>query len=80
MNCSFISTLRQLSNLSSDAVANIDSFDELKQYLHVVRSPEKDLRDLLSRINGVSQKQLVLVCGSAGDGKSHLLSYLKNLY
>ena len=78
MSCSFISILRQLSNLSSDAVANIDSFGELKQYLHVVRSPEQDLRDLLARIDSASQKQLVLVCGSAGDGKSHLLSYLKN--
>lgn len=78
MSCSFISVLRQLSNLSCDAVANVDSFGELKKYLHVRRSPENALRNLLSRIENVPHKQLVLLCGSAGDGKSHLLSHLKN--
>lgn len=78
MSCSFISVLRQLSNLSCDAVANVDSFGELKKYLHVRRSPEDALRNLLSRIENVPHKQLVLLCGSAGDGKSHLLSHLKN--
>ena len=78
MSCSFISTFRDLSNLSCGAVANIDSFSELNKYLHVLRTPEKVLRELLLRIKDVQQKRLVLVCGSAGDGKSHLLSYLRN--
>ena len=78
MSCSFISAFRELSNLSCGAVANIDKFSELNKYLHVPRTPEEVLRDLLLRIEKVSQKRLVLVCGSAGDGKSHLLSYLRN--
>ncbi len=78
MSCSFISAFRELSNLSCAAVANIDRFSELNQYLHVLRTPEEALRDLLVRIEQVPQKRLILVCGSAGDGKSHLLSYLKN--
>ena len=78
MSCSFISAFRELSNLSCGAVANIDKFSELNKYLHVLRTPEEVLRDLLSRLEKVSQKRLVLVCGSAGDGKSHLLSYLRN--
>ena len=78
MSCSFISAFRELSNLSCGAVANIDKFSELNKYLHVLRPPEEVLRDLLLRIEKVSQKRLVLVCGSAGDGKSHLLSYLRN--
>ena len=78
MSCSFISAFRELSNLSCGAVANIDCFSELNKYLHILRTPETALRDLLSRIETVPQKRLVLVCGSAGDGKSHLLSYLKN--
>ena len=78
MSCSFISAFRELSNLSCGAVANIDKFSELNKYLHVLRTPEEVLRDLLLRIEKVSQKRLVLVCGSAGDGKSHLLSYLRN--
>lgn len=78
MSCSFISAFRDLSNLSCGAVANIDHFSELNKYLHVLRTPEEVLRDLLLRIEKVPQKRLVLVCGSAGDGKSHLLSYLRN--
>ena len=78
MSCSFISAFRELSNLSSGAVASIDKFSELNKYLHVIRTPEEALRDLLLRVENVSQKKLVLVCGSAGDGKSHLLSYLRN--
>ena len=78
MSCSFISAFRELSNLSSGAVASIDKFSELNKYLHVLRTPEEALRDLLLRVENVPQKKLVLVCGSAGDGKSHLLSYLRN--
>ena len=78
MSCSFISAFRDLSNLSCGAVANIDHFSELNKYLHVIRTPEEVLRALLLRIKNASQKKLVLVCGSAGDGKSHLLSYLRN--
>ena len=67
MSCSFISVLRQLSNLSCDAVANVDSFGDLKKYLHVRRSPENALRNLLLRTENVSHKQLIILCGSAGD-------------
>lgn len=77
MSCKFISELRRLSKLSAEAVQNIESFDPLKTYLHVTRQPEEDFRNLMLRISGINHKQLILVCGSAGDGKSHLLSYLK---
>lgn len=77
MSCEFISGLRRLSKLSAEAVQNIDDFDQLKEYMHVKRCTEDDFKDLMSRIVDVKHKHLVLVCGSAGDGKSHLLSYLK---
>lgn len=77
MSCEFISELRRLSKLSAEAVQNIDSFDSLKKYMHITRTTETDFRTLISKISGVNHKQLVLMCGSAGDGKSHLLSYLK---
>lgn len=77
MSCEFISELRRLSKLSAEAVQNLDSFDPIKKYLHVVRRTEADFKDLMQSISKISHKQLVLVCGSAGDGKSHLLSYLK---
>lgn len=77
MSCEFISELRRLSKLSAEAVQNLDHFDPLKKYMHITRHTEIDFKQLLLKIAEVSHKQLVLVCGSAGDGKSHLLSYLK---
>lgn len=78
MSCEFISELRRLSKLSAEAVQNINDFDSLKKYMHVTRHTELELRNLLLKIKDVPHKQLILVCGSAGDGKSHLLSYLKD--
>ena len=77
MSCEFISELRKLSKLSAEAVQKLDGFAPLKKYMHVPRQTEVDFRTLIQGISGVDHKQLVLVCGSAGDGKSHLLSYLK---
>ena len=61
-----------------ESVENTASFDAFKKYLHVLRPVESDLRNLLSKVNAVNKKTLVLLCGSAGDGKSHLISYLRN--
>lgn len=77
MSCEFISELRRLSKLSAEAVQNLDHFDPLKKYMHITRHTEIDFKQLLLKIAEVNHKQLVLVCGSAGDGKSHLLSYLR---
>lgn len=77
-NCKFINELNRLGKSSSDSIDDIDSFDHFKEYMHVVRDAEKDLKDILRKVNTGNKKTLVLLCGSAGDGKSHLLSYLKN--
>ena len=77
MSCEFISELRRLSKLSAEAVQNLDHFDPLKKYMHITRHTEIDFKQLLLKIAEVNHKQLVLVCGSTGDGKSHLLSYFK---
>lgn len=61
-----------------ESVENTTSFDEFKKYLHVLRPVEIDLRALLNRVNSAKKKTLILLCGSAGDGKSHLISYLRN--
>lgn len=78
MACNFISELSKLRKLSAESVENTASFDAFKKYLHVLRPVESELRTLLSRVNSANKKTLVLLCGSAGDGKSHLLSYLRN--
>ena len=78
MSCKFVSELSKLRKLSIESVENTASFDAFKKYLHVLRPVEVALRDLLSRVNTANKKTLVLLCGSAGDGKSHLISYLRN--
>ena len=78
MACNFISELSKLRKLSMESVENTVSFDKFKKYLHVLRPVEVDLRTLLNRVNSANKKTLILLCGSAGDGKSHLISYLRN--
>lgn len=78
MDCKFITQLSRLRKLSAESVENTSTFDPFKEYLHVERQVEIELRELLRNVNSNQKKCLVLLCGSAGDGKSHLISYLKN--
>lgn len=76
--CYFIGVLNRLRKSSSESIDNVDAFDPFKEYMHVIRDAEEDLKEILRHVNESGKKTLVLLCGSAGDGKSHLLSYLKN--
>ena len=69
MACAFIAELSKLRKKSIESVGNVTSFDEFKKYLHVLRPIETELRNLLKKITESNQKTLVLLCGSAGDGK-----------
>ena len=42
--CNFISKLNRLRKSSSDSIDNVDSFDGFKEYMHVVRDAEKELK------------------------------------
>lgn len=77
-SCRFLNDLNRLRKSSSDSIDNVEKFDEFKKYMHVTRKAEEDLKNILRAVNNSGRKTLVLLCGSAGDGKSHLLSYLKN--
>lgn len=77
-NCKLVDELNRLRKSSSDSIDGIDEFDDFKKYMHVPRNAEADLIEILHKIDASGRKSLVLLCGSAGDGKSHLLSYLKN--
>lgn len=76
-NC-FVDELNRLRKSSSDSIDNIERFDDFKRYMHVTRNAEGDLKKILAAVNNSCKKTLILLCGSAGDGKSHLLSYLRN--
>ncbi len=76
--CGFVDELNRLRKSSSDSIDNVVNFDSFKKYMHIQRQAEVDLKDILRKVNGSGKKTIILLCGSAGDGKSHLLSYLKN--
>lgn len=77
-NCNFTYVLNRLRKSSNESIDNTEKFDKFKEYMHVTRPAEEDLKEILRKVNASEMKTLVLLCGSAGDGKSHLLSYLKN--
>lgn len=73
--------LKELSKLkesSQEAIENPSQFSTFKEYLHIKRSIQDDLEIALKTSITMEQSQLILLCGSVGDGKSHLLSYMKN--
>ena len=73
------SLLHQLSKLresSQDAVEGHTGLSEFKQYLHVSRPVESVLESYLKETAETPESTLIFLCGSVGDGKSHLLSYL----
>lgn len=80
MFCSFLESLKKLRKSSIESVedGNSDHFDSFKQYLHIIRDVENELLNIINSTNTSNKRTLVLLCGSAGDGKSHLLSMMKN--
>lgn len=75
--------LNELSRLSSQSKEGVESHKGLnifKKYLHVKRSIQTELVDMIEEANNSEGSQLVLLCGSVGDGKSHLLAYLNEEY
>lgn len=73
--------LNELSKLSASAKEVVESLEEMdyfKQYMHVDRTIQHQLFEMIERSSEAYGCQLILLCGSVGDGKSHLLSYLKS--
>ena len=79
LNGSFLlNELSKLKDSSHEAVEGYESLSEFKQYLHVTREIQEELLDKLNEVKDKSSSQLVMLCGSVGDGKSHLLAYLNS--
>ena len=73
-----LNELSKLKNSSEEAVETNDEFSEFKEYLHVDRSIQEEFIEELEKVSEFSSAHIVLLCGSVGDGKSHLISYLKS--
>lgn len=80
-NC-FVSTLSRLRESSKDAVVSADSnsADPYTLYMHVERPVQDKFVSILKETYDSDDAELILLCGSVGDGKSHMLSYCKSVY
>ena len=78
-NC-LIDELKKLKESSKEAVENITSFSEFKNYMHVKRNVQDELFNIIDKSSKSNSSKLILVCGGVGDGKSHIISYFKNNY
>lgn len=65
-----------LSQHSVDSVQNGKTFTNWDEYMHVERPIESKLKEKMKEIDNAGGG-IVLLVGSAGDGKSHLISCIK---
>jgi hypothetical protein len=72
--------LDKLSESSNFVIANEKSYNELQDYLHITRVFETRLMEIIEKSYRTDKSKLILLCGNVGDGKSHLLSYVKEKY
>lgn len=75
-----IDELGRLKESSKEAVESLNKFSSFKNYMHIERKVQEQLEGLILKANESKSAQLILVCGSVGDGKSHIISYFKNKY
>lgn len=75
-----IQELSKLKESSKEAVEGLNTFSKFKTYMHVNRDVQDELQQIILEADKEKGAQLVLVCGSVGDGKSHIISYFKNKY
>lgn len=69
--------LSRLKDSAQEAIENANTFSTFKNYMHVERRIQKDIEDILQSNKEKESGSLILLCGSVGDGKSHLMAYLK---
>lgn len=75
-----IEELSKLKESSKEAVEGLNTFSNFKKYMHVNRDAQEELQEIILAADKHDGAQLILVCGSVGDGKSHIISYFKNKY
>lgn len=68
--------LAKLNDSSKEVIQNSNELDKFKNYLHVERDIQLDLEKKIRELAYSDKSQLILLCGSVGDGKSHLLAYM----
>ena len=69
--------LYKLSDSSNEAVDS-DELSYFKNYLHVDRSIQHQFIQEVKKVENLDSSHLIILSGSTGDGKSHLLACLKS--
>ena len=73
-----LTELSKLKKSSKESIEDSDGFkDAFKKYIHVDREIQNELENKLKELSNKNSAQLLMLSGSVGDGKSHLLSYMK---
>lgn len=75
-----VQELSRLKESSKEAVESLNEFTPFKKYMHIARDAQNGFEELILEANQSEKAQLILVCGSVGDGKSHIISYFNNKY
>lgn len=70
----------KLSDFSKEVIQNSSNLSKFKEYLHVKRNIQEELQIKIQELENSYKSQLILLCGSVGDGKSHLLAYMNEKY
>lgn len=73
-----VAELSKLKDSSREAVEGYEGLSSFKNYLHIKRSIQEELESKLNEVVNDDEQKLVILCGSVGDGKSHLLAYLNS--
>lgn len=76
----FINILGRLKESSKSAVVSENFTDKYTMYMHVARPVQEQFVSILSNTYNTNHSELILLCGSVGDGKSHMLAYCKDKY
>ena len=71
--------LNELSKLKDSSIEAVedDTLSVFKEYLHVDRSIQDDFLKSMNKAVESDDSHLIMLCGSVGDGKSHLIANLK---
>lgn len=79
-NQCLVGTLINLKESSLNAVESSKSLGQLNKYMHVTRPAQEEFERILVSASKSEKAELILLCGSVGDGKSHLLSYCNDRF
>ena len=70
----FLNVIKYISSSSKESIVNSSEFNDFNEYIHVQRPIEYKLKNALKNLK-TKHHGIILLVGSVGDGKSHLLSY-----